>query len=468
MNQIEHPGVAVHAYYRLSRENDGSSSIETQRQAVIRWCIGNGYDPALIVEFTDTNVSGAKPLEQRKAMSALMRSEPTVVVAWKQDRYARSVSEFLRLIAWAEAHKVLLVTTDGQLNTGTDHGRMVATILATLAAWERDMIIARITEGHATRRAQGRWSSGRAPFGYQIERRDGAAYLTQDPEQAQRVRDAVAVLVAPGGNATVASTARLVGLSEPRWRKLLKSPMLRGQREHKGALVVGSDGITPIQFADPIINAAEHKAVRDRMKALATGQDRAPRHAANLCAGMAWCYKCSGPLNGGGSGAGVRLYKCKAGHVTIYSETLDQRVTDAFLRRWGGFAEYVVRLEGGNDLSAEMIEAQEQAERIAAGFATAGPLMLTTLHEKAAELEAAYEALKDAHDPDVREVLEPTGRTLGDAWQDPAARPRLLADIGLHVVLHPKQRADRLEISWASGGDDHALADMLGDLDAAG
>jgi hypothetical protein len=44
----------------------------------------------------------------------------------------------------------------------------------------------------------------------------------------------------------------------------------------------------------------------------------------------------------------------------------------------------------------------------------------------------------------------------------------LLADIGLHVVLHPKQRADRLEISWASGGDDHELADMLGDLDAAG
>jgi hypothetical protein len=162
----------------------------------------------------------------------------------------------------------------------------------------------------------------------------------------------------------------------------------------------------------------------------------------------------------------VRLYKCKAGHVTIYAETLDQRVTEAFLRRWGGFAEYVVRLEGGNDLSAEMIEAQEQAERIAAGFATAGPLMITTLHEKAAELEAAYAALKAAHDPDVREVLEPTGRTLGDAWQDPAARPRLLADIGLHVVLHPKQRADRLEISWASGGDDHELADMLGELDA--
>jgi hypothetical protein len=203
------------------------------------------------------------------------------------------------------------------------------------------------------------------------------------------------------------------------------------------------------------------------MKALATGQDRAPRRASPMCAGHGACYKCNGPLNGGTSGAGVPLYKCKQGHVTIYAETLDKAVEAEFLRRWGGFDEVVVRLEGGNDLSAEMIEAQEQAERIAAGFATAGPLMITSLHEKAAQLEAAYEALRAAHDPEVREVLEPTGRTLGEAWEDPAARPRLLADVGLHVTLYPKQRADRLDIQWASGGDDQEMVDMLTELEAA-
>jgi hypothetical protein len=297
-------------------------------------------------------------------------------------------------------------------------------------------------------------------------RRDGAAYLAIDVEQAATIRTAVRKLISDGG--TVASTARMVGISEPQWRRLLKSPTLRGQRSHKGKLVLAEDGVTPVQFAEPILNAAETKAIRERLLALATGQDRAPSHAANLCAGMAWCYKCAGPLNGGASGQGVRLYKCKAGHVTIYAETLDERVRDEFLTRWGGMSEYVVRLEGGNDLSDQMIEAQEQAERLTARMATAGPLMLGSLTSMADELEATYAALRAAHDPEVREVLEPTGRTLGEAWEaEPGSRARLLSNVGLCVTLHPKQRADRLDVAWAIGGDDQELAEMLGDMEAA-
>jgi DNA invertase Pin-like site-specific DNA recombinase len=459
--------VRVAIYTRLSRESDDSTSIETQRRAAETWLAANGYADAEVTEYPDSGVSGAKPLEQRKGMAQLISDRPDVIIAWKLDRYARSVSEFLRLVAWAEAHGVALATTDNVVNTATPTGRMVAVVLAALAEWERAMITSRIVDGHATRRAQGRWSAGVPPFGYQIVRRDGAAYLEIELTQAAKVRQAVEELAAPDSKATVTSTARIVGLSEQRWRKLLKSPTFRGHREYKGELVVGPDGITPVQFADPIITAAEMKAVRRRMKALATGQDRAPRHAANLCAGLAWCYRCSGRLNGGISSAGVRLYKCKQGHTAIYAETLDQRVTEAFLRRWGGFAEYVVRLEGGNDLSDQMIEAQEQAERLTKKMASAGPLMLASLEKHADELESVYAALRAAHDPDVREVLEPTGRTLGEAWEDPGNRSRLLADVGLSVTLYPKQRSDRLDIQWASGGDDQELIDGLAELEVA-
>jgi site-specific DNA recombinase len=452
----------IAAYIRLSRENEDSASIETQRAAVRRWAEANGFDPESLVFYTDAGVSGAKPLEQREHMRRLMRDRPPVVIAWKLDRYARSVSEFLRLVAWAESHGVRLATTDNTINTATPTGRMVAVVLAALAEWERSMIADRIRDGHATRRAQGRWGAGRAPYGYQIVRRDGAAYLEVHPEQASKIVAAVNTLT--HGNGTVAGTARMVDLSEPQWRRLLKSPTLRGQRSHKGSLVLADDGITPVQFAEPIISAAEYKAVRDRLLALATGQDRAPSHAANLCAGLVWCYKCAGPLNGGRSGPGVRLYKCKAGHVTIYAETLDQRVEEEFRRRWDNFAEYTVRLEGGNDLSDQMIEAQEAAERLAAQMATAGPLMLSKLGDMAEQLEATYAALRAAHDPNVREVLEPTGRTLGEAWDaSPEERGTLLADLGLSVTLYPKQRADRLSVRWASGGDDVAAAEWLGD-----
>lgn len=458
----------IAVYLRLSRESDDSASLDTQRAAVARWLAAHGHDPADATEYLDAGVSGAKPLEQRAGMRALMADRPDVAICWKLDRYARNVSEFLHLVAWAEARGIILATADDAIDTGTPAGRMVATALAALAAWEHDMIASRITDGHATRRAQGRWGSGRPPFGYKIVRRDGAAYLGVDNDQAEKIRTAVRELVTDG---TVAGTARLVGLSEPQWRRLLKSPTLRGQRAHKGTLVLAADGVTPVQFADPIISAAEAKVIRERINALATGVDRAPRQATPMCAGLAYCYRgCR--LNGGTSDKGVMLYRCKSGHVTIYAETLDQRVAAEFLETWGELAETVVRVEGGNDLSDQMAEAEEQAHRLGRRMATAGPLMLATLESMAAELEATYAALRAAHDPDVREVLTPTGRALAQAWGEAAGRPRLLAGAGLRVTLWPKQQEDRLSVSWgpdpaADALDAVARDEPLGDMEAA-
>ncbi|MEV5017157.1 recombinase family protein [Streptomyces sp. NPDC053780] len=434
-------------YLRLSRESDDSVSLETQRSFAHRWLLAHGYNPADAVEYIDAGVSGAKPLEARKGMAALMAARPTVVVAWKLDRFARSVSEFLRLVAWAEAHGASIATTDNAIDTTTATGRMVATVLAALAEWERNAIASRITDGHATRRGQGRWTSGRPPYGYRIERRDGAAYLAIDDDQTAKIRKAVGALV---NGSTVAATARMTDLSEPQWRRLLKSPTLRGQRAHKGELVCAADGITPVKFAEPILSAAELLEVRERMLALATGQDRAPRRATPMCSGMASCHRCAGKLNGGTSDKGIPLYRCKAGHVTIYAETLDDRVEAEFLTTFGSYAETVIRLEGGNDLSAELLEAQKQAERLAARMATAGPLMLGTLENLAQDLEDTYARLRAAHDPDVREAQVPTGRTMAQAWEmyDVPARSRLLAGMGLRVTLHPKQLTDRLTVAW--------------------
>jgi DNA invertase Pin-like site-specific DNA recombinase len=455
----------VAVYIRLSRETLESASVDTQRAAARAWIAQSDYRDSPVVEYVDAGVSGAKPLEDRKGMRELMAARPSVVIAWKQDRYARSVSEFLRLVAWAEGHNVTLATTDNQLNTGTSHGRMVATILATLAAWEREMIAARITEGQATRRAQGRWVSGSAPHGFEIERKDGAAYLKWGANH-DSLRSGIEDLLSTG---TVASSARIVGIGERQWRRMLTNGILRGHFSTKGELVLDADGITPVQFVEPTINAAEAKHIRERLNALAIGKERAPRQATPLVSGgLGSCSKCTFNLNGGKSRQGVNRYRCKKGCSTITASILDERVETEFLARWGGFAEYVVRFEGGNDLSDQMIEAQERAERLTSKMASAGPLMLASLEKHAADLEAAYAALKDAHDPNVREVLEPTGRTLGEAWgaADRAGRTALLNDVGLHVVLLPRGTADRLDITWAIGGDDQALIDGLTELEA--
>ena len=465
-------------YIRLSRETAESASIDTQRNAARLWLTQNGYDPADSVEYVDSGVSGAKPLEERADMRRLMQDinqrraqgeTSFIIIAWKLDRYARSVSEFLRLVAWGEERGARLATTDNTINTVTPTGRMVAVVLAALAEWERSLITGRVVAGQATRRTQGRWVTGAAPYGYRIERRDGAAYLAIDEAEAAKIRAAVAKLLTDG---TVTGTARMLDIGERQWRRMLtRQDALRGRLQHNGQLVLSEDGVTPVQFADPIINAAEAKAIRERLHALAVGEERAPRQATPLCtAGLATCWKCGKNLNGGKRRDGILRYRCKQGCSTIKAAALDDRVKAEFLARWGAFPEHTVRLEGGNDLTDQMIEAQEQAERLTARMATAGPLMLASLEKHAADLEAAYASLRAAHDPEVREVLVPTGRTLEGAWDaaDRAGRTQLLKDMGLHVVLLDKTHADRLAITWAVGGDDQELVEMLGDLDAKG
>jgi hypothetical protein len=51
----------------------------------------------------------------------------------------------------------------------------------------------------------------------------------------------------------------------------------------------------------------------------------------------------------------------------------------------------------------------------------------------------------------------------------------LLRDLGLHVVLTTNGRGrisaervgERVSVSWAIGGDDQELAEMIGDMEAA-
>ncbi|MGW4986326.1 recombinase family protein [Streptomyces mirabilis] len=460
-------------YIRLSRETAESASVDTQRQAARAWLVQNGYANASVIEYVDSGVSGAKPLEDRTQMRALMNARPSVIIAWKLDRYARSVSEFLRLVAWGEAHNVRIATTDNTINTATPTGRMVAVVLAALAEWERSLIAGRILDGQETRRQQGRWVTGAAPVGYAIERRDGAAYLIKGDDHA-KVRAGVDDLLVKG---TVASSSRIVGIGERQWRRMLTNGILRGNFSHKGKLILGADGITPVRFVDPTINAAEALKIKERLNALAIGKERAPRQATPLVTnGMGTCYKCTKNLNGGKRHDGALRYRCVPGCSTIKADHLDEAVERDFLKRWGAMAEHTVRLEGGNDLSDQMLEAKEQAQRLTARMASAGPLMLASLEEHAAELEAAYAALRAAHDPDVREVLVPTGRTLGEAWEaaDKHGRTKILGDVGLAVVLGPRKVGsrsakdlDRLEITWAVGGDDQDLVELLGDMDAS-
>src|SRR5262249_986139 len=101
-------------------------------------------------------VSGAKTdrAQLAKAIAALAAGDTLVVC--KLDRLARSTRDLLNtLAAIAEAGATFKSLGDPWYDTTSAHGKVMVTVLGGLAEFERDLILARTTEGRKRAQARG-------------------------------------------------------------------------------------------------------------------------------------------------------------------------------------------------------------------------------------------------------------------------------------------------------------------------
>jgi DNA invertase Pin-like site-specific DNA recombinase len=105
----------------------------------------------------DSGISGAK--ERRTQLDKLMadahKRRFDVVVVWKFDRFARSVSHLLRALETFNSLGVAFVSLSESIDTSTPAGKMVFTVLGAVAELERSLIGERVKAGLANARAKG-------------------------------------------------------------------------------------------------------------------------------------------------------------------------------------------------------------------------------------------------------------------------------------------------------------------------
>ncbi len=104
---------------------------------------------------------------QLKAMLQFVR-EGDIVVVSEYSRLARNVQDLLKIIDELNARNVQLRSIKESLDTTTPHGKLMLTIFAGLAEFERDMIHQRQLEGIAIAKEQGLYK-GRQPIPYDKE-----------------------------------------------------------------------------------------------------------------------------------------------------------------------------------------------------------------------------------------------------------------------------------------------------------
>jgi DNA invertase Pin-like site-specific DNA recombinase len=197
-------------YARLSKDGDREHySIEAQCQAIESYCQARGW--LLVRIYKDRGVSGAIRPTDRPEMARMIEDVLgdgiQYIVVKRLDRFGRKAGELLTLLDALERKGVAVVSIDDNIDTSTPSGRLLRTILAGVAEFERDLIRERTKAGLAVARAKGKWV-GRPPRGTVVV--DGRLQDAGRDELARRLKARVYM-----HGKTIAQASRELGI--PYW-----------------------------------------------------------------------------------------------------------------------------------------------------------------------------------------------------------------------------------------------------------
>ncbi len=141
-------------YARVSTHN--GQDPEMQLRELREYCLRRGWP--VVGEYVDLGISGAK--ERRPDLDRLNadahKRKFEVIVVWKFDRFARSVSHLLRALENFRALGIEFVSLSEQIDTSTPTGKMIFTVLGAVAELERSLIAKRVRAGLRNARAKGK------------------------------------------------------------------------------------------------------------------------------------------------------------------------------------------------------------------------------------------------------------------------------------------------------------------------
>ncbi|HLN63667.1 MAG TPA: recombinase family protein [Symbiobacteriaceae bacterium] len=315
-------GLIARAYIRVSTEEQAQRgfSLPAQRERLESFAKSQGWTLARVYE--DDGYS-AKDTNRPALQEMLEDVQPgEVILAYKLDRLTRSVLDLYELMKLFDKREVLFKSATEEFNTTTPHGRLMITLVAVLAQWERETIAERVKMGRQKKAASGEWPGGPLPFGYvaQPGKARGGRTLLQlvpDPERAHLVQEAFdRYLAGQGVRGLCLWLNDQLGVrttSGGRWRvtamtRLLTNPIYCGDVVH-GRRVDGP--VTRVKGShEPIVSEETFEKVQSMFQ---RRKELPPRQATGgyPLAGVAKCGVCGGPISAAvNSKDGLYYYRC--------------------------------------------------------------------------------------------------------------------------------------------------------------
>jgi putative DNA-invertase from lambdoid prophage Rac len=174
----------IYGYVRVSteRQADEGISLEEQMRRIEGRALEQGWKLAEV--FIERGVSGSVPLGDRPEgarLLAVLRSGD-IVIAAKLDRMFRSAWDALNVIRDFQRRRISLWLLDlGGDVSGDGIAKLVLTILAAIAEFERERIGERIRDAKRHQKRIGQYLGGDRPFGWHIG--ENSTLIADEQEQ---------------------------------------------------------------------------------------------------------------------------------------------------------------------------------------------------------------------------------------------------------------------------------------------
>ena len=155
-------------YLRVStsEQADSGLSLEAQERRIRAYCVANDME---LVELHSDVASGGnmdRP-ELQRALAALKAGEADVLVILRLDRLSRSTRDTLALADRCQKEGWALASLSEKLDTYSPSGRLVLTVLASMAQFEREQTAERTRQALHQKRGRNELV-GAVPYGYRL------------------------------------------------------------------------------------------------------------------------------------------------------------------------------------------------------------------------------------------------------------------------------------------------------------
>ena len=153
------PGQRAALYCRVSTADQ---SCARQERDLAAFAARAGYEVIGTFKETGSGVRADRD-ERRRVLALAQRREIDAVLVTELSRWGRSTTDLLATLNELQAWRVSVIALNGMtFDLSTPHGRMIATVLAGIAEFERELIQERIRSGIAAAKARGK-KLGRQP-----------------------------------------------------------------------------------------------------------------------------------------------------------------------------------------------------------------------------------------------------------------------------------------------------------------